>query len=141
MLDLGVLKFLRMVSYSSDDYLKTGVTSAQNGAISAEMAQGLSLASRLNLTPLRLELWPQFDTFGRAFLDGTAKVEDYNRDRLNVGAIKVIADGSIFKATQATSVSPIICRLKVMQTIAVTQGSAIQNSLTGSVSTTAPAFN
>lgn len=95
MLDLGILNFLRMVSYSSDDYLKTGVTSAQNGAISAEMAQGLSLASRLNLTPLRLELWPQFDTFGKAFLDGTAKAEDLNRDRLNVGAIKIIADGSI----------------------------------------------
>lgn len=95
MLDLGVLNFLRMVSYSSDDYLKTGVTSAQNGAISAQMAQGLSLASRLNLTPLRLELWPQFDTFGQAFLNGTANVEDFNREKLNVGAIKIIADGSI----------------------------------------------
>jgi predicted amidohydrolase YtcJ len=71
------------------------VTTAQNGAVSTEMTQGLSIAKVLNLTPLRLELWPQFDNFGQDFLNGTIEVEDFNRDRLNIGAIKIIADGSI----------------------------------------------
>lgn len=95
MLDFGIIDFLRMVSYSNNDYLHVGVTTAQNGAASAEMAKGLSIAKTLNLTPLRLELWPQFDTFGQGFLDGTIEASDYNRDRLNIGAIKIIADGSI----------------------------------------------
>ncbi|MDG2501389.1 MAG: amidohydrolase [Porticoccaceae bacterium] len=95
MLDLGIIEFLRMVTYSNNDYLKTGVTTAQNGAVSLEMAQGLKIAKMLNLTPLRLELWPQFDNFGLGFLDGSIRAEDYSRDRLNIGAIKIIADGSI----------------------------------------------
>jgi|SaaInlStandDraft_1057018.scaffolds.fasta_scaffold18935_1 predicted amidohydrolase YtcJ len=95
MLDLGLIDFLRMVSHSNNDYLKVGVTTAQNGAVSTEMTQGLSIAKVLNLTPLRLELWPQFDNFGQDFLNGTIEVEDFNRDRLNIGAIKIIADGSI----------------------------------------------
>ncbi|MCT2530711.1 amidohydrolase [SAR92 clade bacterium H921] len=95
MLDLGLIDFLRMVSHANNDYLKVGVTTAQNGAVSTEMTQGLSIAKVLNLTPLRLELWPQFDNFGQDFLNGTIEVEDFNRDRLNIGAIKIIADGSI----------------------------------------------
>lgn len=95
MLDLGLIDFLRMVSHANNDYLKVGVTTAQNGAASTEMTQGLSIAKVLNLTPLRLELWPQFDNFGQDFLNGTIEVEDFNRDRLNIGAIKIIADGSI----------------------------------------------
>lgn len=95
MLDLGLMGFLQMVTYSNHEYLKTGVTTAQNGAVSAQMAQGLGIAKMLNLTPLRLELWPQFDNFGAGFLDGTLKAEAFNRDRLNIGAIKIIADGSI----------------------------------------------
>tara|TARA_B110000046_G_scaffold185742_1_gene228992 strand:+ start:2344 stop:4062 length:1719 start_codon:yes stop_codon:yes gene_type:complete len=95
MLDLGLMDFLRMVTYSNNEYLKAGVTTAQNGAVSAEMVQGLRIAKMLNLTPLRLELWPQFDNFGMGFLDGTIRAEDFNRERLNIGAIKIIADGSI----------------------------------------------
>ena len=95
MLDLGIMGFLRMVTYSNNDYLTAGVTTAQNGAVSLEMAQGLSIAKLLNLTPLRLELWPQFNNFGMRFLDGTIKAEDYSSERLNIGAIKIIADGSI----------------------------------------------
>ena len=94
-MDLSVFQFLEMVTQASGDYLAKGVTVAQSGALDGSMMQGLWLAQKLNLTPLRLELWPMYNTLGQELLSGEKKAESFESQRLNLGAIKITADGSI----------------------------------------------
>lgn len=94
-MDLSVFQFLEMVRQASGEYLAKGVTLAQSGALDGSMMQGLWLAQKLNLTPLRLELWPMYNTLGQELISGEKKAEDFESDRFNLGAIKITADGSI----------------------------------------------
>lgn len=92
---IGPLDFLRMVRAASAEYAAQGVTTAQSGAAAAETAKGLGLASRFGLVPMRLELWPMWDSLGPELRDGKAKVADYDTDRLRLGPVKFFSDGSI----------------------------------------------
>ncbi|MBB3046114.1 hypothetical protein FHR99_000350 [Litorivivens lipolytica] len=94
-MDLSVFQFLEMIKKASVDYLAKGVTVAQSGALDGTMMQGLWLAQKLNLSPLRLELWPYYDSLGKELIEGQKKAEDFESDQLNLGAIKITADGSI----------------------------------------------
>ncbi|BFM14388.1 amidohydrolase [Maricurvus nonylphenolicus] len=93
--DISAIKFLKMLSYAADEYASQGVTTAQSGATPKMLGEGLSLASRLGLIPFRLEVWPLFDEWGAELLETPEAVADYDTDLFNVGAIKLIADGSI----------------------------------------------
>ena len=60
-----------------------------------KLIKTLFYASRLNITPLRLEVWPDHAV-------GTKMIENYqfnpekqNSDKFHIGAVKLIADGSI----------------------------------------------
>jgi predicted amidohydrolase YtcJ len=95
MLDLGPLDFLGMVSAAVREYAEYGVTTAQAGGVAPEMARGFKLASFLGLLPLRLVVFPMQDDFGDAILAGEFDPEDYSSKQIQVGPVKIVADGSI----------------------------------------------
>jgi len=83
-----------MLKKATADYLSQGVTTAQNGQAVKSYVTILGLVSRLGLCPLRLVVWPD-DKAGEQIVDGSFKADKLNTDRFKVGAIKLIADGSI----------------------------------------------
>lgn len=83
-----------MIKDAVNDYLRQGVTTAQNGLAPRFHVTMLSLVSRLGLCPLRLVVWPDADA-GRQIIEGGFKVDRMQTDRFRVGAVKLIADGSI----------------------------------------------
>jgi|TARA_R110002073_G_scaffold265553_1_gene428635 hypothetical protein len=95
MLDLGAMDFLRMVSAAVREYAAYGVTTAQAGGVAPQMAGGFKLASGLGLMPLRLVLFPMQDDYGEEIAAGTFDPEDLAARRIDVGAVKIVADGSI----------------------------------------------
>ncbi len=94
-MDFSVLQFFQMTKSAAADYARVGVTTAQSGAIETQLAQGMLLASKLGMIPMRLELWPIFDTMGPKLLDGSLDITSLETDMINIGAIKIMADGSI----------------------------------------------
>ncbi len=95
MLDLGALDFLGMIRAAVREYAQYGVTTAQAGGVAPDMARGLSLASRLGVIPLRLLLFPMEEDFRELIAEGNYHPADFERERLQMGAVKIIADGSI----------------------------------------------
>lgn len=92
---IGPLDFLRMVRAASAEYAAQGVTTAQSGAAASETVKGLALASRFALVPMRLALWPMWDSLGPELRDGKARTADYDTERLRIGPVKFFSDGSI----------------------------------------------
>ena len=93
--DFSVLDFFSMTRDAVDTYASAGVTTAQNGAADINTLRGLSLLSRLGVVPFRLEIWPFYDSLGEKLLTGEVDPDKYNNERLRIGAVKIIADGSI----------------------------------------------
>jgi len=77
---------------ASSEYASQGVTTVQNGAADKRMVVGLQTASRYNLLPQRAEIWPLHTVLSDEELSNK-RVE--NNDRARLGAIKIVADGSI----------------------------------------------
>ncbi len=88
------LQQLELTRHAVQEYLRRGVTTAQNGLTLGQHLGGLSAASKLGLVPLRLVLWPDFE-LGSRFIAGELDESDYESDRLEIGAVKLVSDGSI----------------------------------------------
>ncbi|HSG54016.1 MAG TPA: amidohydrolase, partial [Paracoccaceae bacterium] len=95
MLDLGALDFLGMIRAAVREYAQYGVTTAQAGGVAPEMTRGFVLANRLGVIPLRLQLFPMEEDYRELIASGEYDPSDYQRPRLQMGAVKIIADGSI----------------------------------------------
>jgi predicted amidohydrolase YtcJ len=95
MLDLGALDFLGMIRAAVREYAEYGVTTAQGGGVAPEMARGFALAYRLGVIPLRLLLFPMEEEFRALIASGDYDPQDFENPRLQMGAVKIIADGSI----------------------------------------------
>jgi predicted amidohydrolase YtcJ len=54
----------------------------------------MSAGSKVGLIPLRVVAWPK-DELGIAAIEGTADLGQYATERLHVGAVKLVGDGSI----------------------------------------------
>ena len=93
--DLGAVDFYRMIKTATREYAEVGVTTAQSGGVLPQLAQMLSLFSRLGVIPLRMEVFPFENEFGELLYNGEYSPEDYNTDRMNMSAVKIVADGSI----------------------------------------------
>lgn len=93
--DMSLVDTYRLFKTAAKEYAAIGVTTAQSGAVSHEMARGLSLFSKLGVVPQRLILFPMEIEFGEQLLNGEYDPLDYNSDRLEMGAVKISADGSI----------------------------------------------
>ena len=94
-LDVGVVDAYRMIEAAAREYAAAGVTTAQSGGAASHMARGLALFSKLGVIPQRLVVFPAQQEFGAALLDGSYDPRDYNTERLQMGAVKIVADGSI----------------------------------------------
>ena len=95
MLDLGALDFLGMIRAAVREYAQYGVTTAQAGGVDPEMTRGFVLAHRLGMIPLRLQLFPMEEEYRELIARGEYDPSDHQRARLQMGAVKIIADGSI----------------------------------------------
>jgi hypothetical protein len=89
----GLLGSLAIVREANRRALAAGVTTAQVGYATADLAT-LVWASRLGLVPLRLVLWPGAE-WADAVLAGDASFPRTDPLWVRVGAVKLIADGSI----------------------------------------------
>ncbi len=89
----SLLDGLRIVRSANATYLAAGVTTAQSGLTPRELISGLSLLSRLGFVDIRLVVWPDEDA-GQAIADGDFD-PSFDRKWVNLGATKVVADGSI----------------------------------------------
>lgn len=94
-MDFSAADFFRMIDVAAAEYLRVGVTTAQSGGVDANMLQGLWLASVMQRVPQRLEVWPLWKELGEELVSGSFNTERLQSERFHVGAIKIIADGSI----------------------------------------------
>ena len=95
MQDLGVMAVYRMMKSAVNEYASIGVTTAQSGGVSAKLGKGLVLFSKLGVIPQRLILFAFETDFGEALLNGEFQAEDYSAERVQMAAVKIVADGSI----------------------------------------------
>jgi predicted amidohydrolase YtcJ len=89
----GLRGSLAILAEANRRALAAGVTTAQVGYATEDLAS-LVWASRLGLVPLRLVLWPGAEWMD-AVLAGEATLPRTNPLWVRIGAVKLIADGSI----------------------------------------------
>ncbi len=84
----------RITRHAIAEYLAAGVTTAQNGYATPREMQALAWLARLRLLPLRVVVWPSAET-ADTMRTGSWRFASPDPERLRVGAVKLIADGSI----------------------------------------------
>ena len=85
---------LAMLEAASERYLANGVTTAQSGASDPTVIAFLDWAAWLGWVPVRLIVWPTAEAADE-ILSGELDPPDWDPLRLRIGAVKLIADGSI----------------------------------------------
>ncbi len=95
MQDLSLLDTYRLMKAAATEYAAVGVTTAQSGGVSKQLATGLSWFSKLGVIPQRLIVFPFETEFGPALLNGEYDPAQFNSDKVVMGAVKLVADGSI----------------------------------------------
>jgi predicted amidohydrolase YtcJ len=95
MYDVGLLDSYRIMKLAANEYAAVGVTTAQSGGVSADLVQGVSLFIKLGIIPMRMVLFPMEMEYGESLLNGEFKPEDHATERLTMGPVKIIGDGSI----------------------------------------------
>ncbi len=95
MQDMSLTDTWRLIKAAANEYSARGVTTAQSGGVSTQLATGLSLFSKLGVIPQRLVVFPFETEFGESLLNGQYSAGDYSSDRVAMGAVKLVADGSI----------------------------------------------
>jgi predicted amidohydrolase YtcJ len=95
MTNRSVSEGLAVLRSAVAEYAAVGVTTAQSGAVDAAMLQRMYWASRLGLIPLRLVVWPEHERMGDTIRAGRFDREAHRTDLFEVGAMKLVADGSI----------------------------------------------
>ncbi len=92
--DLSLMDFIRMCKQGAQEYAAAGVTTAQSGLTSEKFIQGLSFVKSLGMIPQRLVIWPDMET-GKQWAEGQFNASKFNADNFTIGAVKLVADGSI----------------------------------------------
>jgi predicted amidohydrolase YtcJ len=95
MQDINPVDGYRLFKAAAVEYLQKGVTTAQSGGTSPKLARALNIFSRLGVVPQRLVVFPFYSEFGDVFLNGEYDPQDYNSERMKMGPVKIVADGSI----------------------------------------------
>lgn len=95
MQDIGLLDVYRMMKLAVKDYSAVGVTTAQSGGVSPALAKGLSVFSKFGVIPQRLVLFPFEHDYGEALFNGDYDPQEYSSERVYMGPVKIVADGSI----------------------------------------------
>lgn len=95
MQEMSLTDTYRLMKTAVNQYAAVGVTTAQSGGVSKKLAQGLALFSRLGVIPQRLVVFPFENDFREVLYNGQYDPADYSGERLVMGAVKIVADGSI----------------------------------------------
>lgn len=95
MQDLGLIDTWRLMQAAADAASVVGVTTVQSGGVNRALATGLKWFSKLGVIPQRLIVFPFETEFGESLLNGDYDPSDFNSDKLAMGAVKIVADGSI----------------------------------------------
>jgi len=75
-------------------YASQGVTTAQSGLTDKGTLDRLNRAATEGRLPIRVNVWPGFNV-AQELIDGTYAPVSADADIINIGAVKIIADGSI----------------------------------------------
>jgi predicted amidohydrolase YtcJ len=94
-MDISALDFLKVLRSANDEYLSVGVTTAQAGAVDRKVLDGLTKAEQFGFVDLRQVLFPLVDDKGPQWVLDAKNFKQNNNDKLLVGPVKMIADGSI----------------------------------------------
>ena len=95
MMNVTLVKVLRMVRHASAEYVAQGVTTAQSGGVDYGMADGMSQLSRFGLIKPLLVLFPFYDMLGAEWIAGEFDPAEMASDKVIIGPVKMVADGSI----------------------------------------------
>jgi predicted amidohydrolase YtcJ len=95
MQDIRMIDAYRLFKAAAREYSEVGVTTAQSGGVTPELARGLSIFSKLGVIRQRLVLFPFESDFGDALLNGEYDPARYSSDMVVMGPVKLVADGSI----------------------------------------------
>ena len=92
--DFSLFDFIDIVKQGAKQYAAVGVTTAQSGLTKEGQIKGFDIIDKLGIIPQRLVIWPEIETAKR-WLSGEFNDESYNSDNITIGAVKLVADGSI----------------------------------------------
>lgn len=92
--DFSVDEKLSIINWSIDDYAGSGVTTVQSGLTHEELMSELSAASRSGQIPLRIMAWPDTE-LSEKIIEGKIEAGEHNTEIFQIGAAKIIGDGSI----------------------------------------------
>lgn len=95
MQDMALTDTYRLFKSAANEYSAQGVTTAQSGGVTPTLAKGLSLFSKLGVVLQRVVLFPAESEFGETLLNGDYDPTDYASEKIIVGPVKMVADGSI----------------------------------------------
>lgn len=85
---------LQGVAMASELYASQGVTTAQMGLAAPDVVDRINKAAEKGYLPIRTIVWPGMQQVAE-LIDGSYKPVSVDPDFVHIGAIKVIADGSI----------------------------------------------
>jgi predicted amidohydrolase YtcJ len=85
---------LELFAAATDLALANGVTTVQSGATPVGLIRALDWMSWLGVVPLRLTVYPDWSA-AQASMAGEFELPDGEPERLDIGPVKLIADGSI----------------------------------------------
>jgi predicted amidohydrolase YtcJ len=85
---------LAIINWSVEDYARNGITTVQSGLTNEELFSGLSAASQIGQIPLRIIIWPEHE-LSEKIIAGQIEEQAHNSDIFEIGAAKIIGDGSI----------------------------------------------
>lgn len=92
--DLSFFDFIDMVKQGGLEYAAAGVTTAQSGLTREPQLKGFGIIDKLGMIPQRLVVWPDMET-GKRWVAGEFDPQASATDNVKVGAVKLVADGSI----------------------------------------------
>ncbi len=92
--NLTVEENIAAVKWAVKDYAQNGVTTVQSGLTDEKLLTGLSTASQFGQIPLRTMIWPDTE-LSEKIIEGKFETEAHNTGFFQIGAAKIIGDGSI----------------------------------------------
>ncbi|MFK7975794.1 MAG: amidohydrolase [Halioglobus sp.] len=95
MQSIGAVDGYRMFKYAAVEYASMGVTTAQSGGVTEGLANAIKWASRAGVVLSRVVLFPFEMEFGEKLLNGDYDPQDFSTDKIIMGPVKLVADGSI----------------------------------------------
>jgi predicted amidohydrolase YtcJ len=93
-LNFSPLDALSVINLATDRYLQQGITTAQNGLLQKINFDITTLSAKLGLYNIRQIIWPAAET-ADAILAGEKATNAFSDDMFKLGAVKIVADGSI----------------------------------------------